>query len=98
MKIFRKNARNQGANYEDALNQVLYKVPGTDQSITWGDATEGTLVLGATGSGKSSAVGRTIAHAQLKSGAGMCVLCAKKEEKDRWLSYIQQVAPERMED
>ena len=34
----------------------------------------------------------------LKSGFGMCILCAKKDERRRWMRYIEEVAPQRMED
>ena len=58
----------------------------------------GCLITGATGSGKSSGAGRFAAHAMLKSGFGMCILCAKKDEQKRWLRYIEEVAPHRMND
>ena len=82
----------------DPLDQILYKVPGTNTAITWADSLEGTLVTGSTGSGKSSGAGRHIGHAMLKSGYGMCILCVKKDEKKRWLSYIEEAAPHRKED
>ena len=72
------------------LDNVLYEVPGTDTDITFADALEGTLILGATGSGKTSGPGRHIALSMLKKGFSMCVLCAKKEEKDRWLNYAKE--------
>lgn len=50
-------------------------------------AYEGTLVLGATGSGKTSGSGRTIARAFLKAGFGALVLTAKAEERQLWESY-----------
>jgi type IV secretory pathway TraG/TraD family ATPase VirD4 len=54
------------------------------------DACEGTLILGATGSGKTSGSGAHIARAFLRAGMGGLVLCAKPEEKDRWLGYARQ--------
>ena len=46
--------------------------------------------MGATGSGKSSGPGRHIALAMLRKGFGFCVLCAKKDEKERWLNYAEE--------
>ncbi len=93
MKLFSKKEEKN-----DPLDQILYKVPGTNTAITWADSLEGTLVTGSTGSGKSSGAGRHIGHAMLKSGYGMCILCVKKDEKKRWLSYIEEAAPHRKED
>ena len=61
-------------------------------------AVEVTLITGATRSGKSSGAGKYAAHAMLKGGFGMRILCAKKDERKRWLRYIQEAAPERMND
>jgi hypothetical protein len=54
------------------------------------DAYEGTLVLGATGSGKTSGSGRAIAAAMLKAGFGAFVLTAKAEERQLWERYCRQ--------
>ncbi|MBI1183603.1 TraM recognition domain-containing protein [bacterium] len=51
---------------------------------------EGTLILGSTGSGKSSGPGKFIAKAMLKAGYGFCVLCAKPDERKRWLNYANE--------
>ncbi|WP_075342494.1 type IV secretory system conjugative DNA transfer family protein [Tenacibaculum agarivorans] len=75
---------------QNPLDQVLYTVPNTDTDITWADAVEGTLIMGATGSGKSSGAGRYIALSMLNAGFGFCVLCAKKDEKDRWVDYARE--------
>jgi len=83
---------------ETRLDQLLYEVPGTDQSIKWWEAIEGTLILGETGSGKTSGPGRHAALAMLKSGWGFLVLCAKTDEKERWIKYIKDHVPEREDD
>ncbi|MEQ9230556.1 MAG: TraM recognition domain-containing protein [Cyclobacteriaceae bacterium] len=88
----------ESMSHEKLLDTILYIVPGTKTVITWADAVEGTLITGSTGSGKSSGAGRYIAHAMLKSGYGMCILCAKKDERNRWLRYIEETAPERKKD
>lgn len=56
---------------------------------TIGNACEGTLILGATGSGKSSGSGAHIAKSYLHAGMGGLVLCAKPDEKARWLAYAK---------
>ena len=48
------------------------------------DACEGVLILGAPGSGKTSASGFAFAQAFLTVGMGGLVLCAKPEEARRW--------------
>lgn len=48
------------------------------------DAFEGTLILGGTGSGKTSGAGATLAKGLLKRGFGGLVLTAKPEELDLW--------------
>lgn len=97
MRLFTSKEK-ANKSYEQMLDTVLYKVPGTNNSITWADAVEGTLITGATGSGKSSGAGKHAAKAMIKSGFGMCILCAKKDERKRWLKYIEDVAPERKND
>lgn len=77
-------------NHEKLLDNTLYEVPNTNTEITWADVLEGTLIMGATGSGKSSGPGRYIAKAMLNKGFGFCVLCAKKDEKDRWIEYAKE--------
>ncbi len=48
------------------------------------DAYEGTAIIGAPGSGKTSASGYAIALALARAGWGGIVLCAKPDEADRW--------------
>lgn len=60
-----------------------------DDVWTLGNAVEGTLILGATGSGKSSGSGRELALAFLRSGFGGLVLTAKADERRQWESYCR---------
>ncbi|TWT45294.1 AAA-like domain protein [Phycisphaerae bacterium RAS1] len=53
------------------------------------DAVEGTLILGTTGSGKTSGSGRTIAMSMLNAGFGGLVLTAKSDERALWESYCR---------
>ncbi|GGG37363.1 hypothetical protein GCM10011344_42740 [Dokdonia pacifica] len=50
----------------------------------------GTQIFGATGSGKSSGSGKTIAQAFLKNGFGGIVLCAKPNERKEWEEYAKK--------
>lgn len=61
-----------------------------DDVWTIGNAVEGTLILGATGSGKSSGSGRTLALACLRNGFGGLVLTAKNDERQVWESYCRE--------
>lgn len=98
MKFFNWKQKPQQQSYEDLLDTPLYKLPNTNDTISWADSVEGTLITGATGSGKSSGVGKHIAKAMLKSGFGMCIMCAKNDERKRWERLIKDVAPEREKD
>lgn len=61
---------------------------------TIGDAVEGTLVLGATGSGKTSGSGRAIATSMLRRKFGGLVLTAKSDECQTWLRYARECGRE----
>jgi len=54
------------------------------------DACEGTQVFGATGSGKTSGSGQSIAKAFLASGFGGIVLTAKPDERAQWEKYARE--------
>ena len=56
-------------------------------SWTLRSAFQSTLVLGGTGSGKTSATGRALSSALLRSGAGGCVAVCKPSEIDLWKMY-----------
>lgn len=68
------------------LSAPLLSWSGSDE-WTVRDAVAGTLVLGATGSGKSSGSGACIAMAMLNAGFGGLVLTAKPDERAQWESY-----------
>lgn len=75
--------------YSD-LSKVLYRVPCTSVDITNRDAVEGTIITGAPGSGKTSAVGQYLALAMLEAGYGFCVLCTKPDERVQWEKYVEK--------
>lgn len=60
------------------------------EAWTVGHAVEGTLVTGATGSGKSSGSGREIARAFLRQGFGGLVLTVKPDERATWERYCAE--------
>jgi len=67
---------------------------GSDEFWTIRDALEGTLVLGATGSGKSSGSGCAIASAMIAAGFGGIVLTAKSDERRVWEGYCRAAGRE----
>ncbi|QBF30061.1 type IV secretory system conjugative DNA transfer family protein [Thalassococcus sp. S3] len=66
---------------------------GRDQFLL-DDATRGVLVLGGTGSGKTSGSARALAMAYLKAGMGGLILCAKPDEADNWRAYAKATGRE----
>ena len=60
------------------------------QSWTINDACEGVMIMGATGSGKTSGSGAHLAHAYLRAGFGGLVLCSKPDERPRWEQYAKE--------
>lgn len=66
---------------------------GAEQDAdTWvlRDACEGTLIVGTTGSGKTSGSGASIARAFLERGFGGLILTAKADERQLWERYADQ--------
>jgi hypothetical protein len=64
----------------------LIELPGEETVHTWTlkNAFEGVLILGRTGSGKTSGSGFTFAEAFLRAGFGGLVLTVKKNEAEHW--------------
>ncbi len=62
--------------------------------ITLHQLSEGVLVMGATGSGKTSGAGDLVARALLREGAGFCVLTAKADEYERWERLCKETGRE----
>jgi len=61
---------------------------------TIGDAVTGTLILGATGSGKTTGSGQAMAMAMLKHGFGGIVLTTKPDERALWERYCRAAGRE----
>lgn len=69
-------------------NLPLVNLNGTDP-WTLQDACEGTLILGATGSGKTSGSGQLLARSFLTCDFGGLVLTTKSDDADRWQRYAE---------
>lgn len=67
---------------------------GPKDAWTLGDAVQGTCVLGATGSGKTSSSGALIAREFLLAGMGGLVLAAKPGEAETWRRYCRAAGRE----
>lgn len=76
--------------------KILVKFSDNPQDIwTVDDATKGIAILGGTGSGKTSASGKTLAKKFLKEGWGGLVLCAKTDEANLWREYCRETGREK---
>jgi hypothetical protein len=53
------------------------------------DFYEGIQIVGGTGAGKSSSSGQAIALSMLEAGWGGIVFCAKPDEAQRWVGYLE---------
>ena len=82
------------------LDLCLYEfdtiLKGKLGSVPWTlrDACEGTVVFGASGSGKTSGTAHHLARAFLEAGFGGLVLCAKPEESENWRRLARQAGRE----
>lgn len=65
--------------------KVKQNEPELIRGVTLSRAMEGVIVLGGTGGGKTSGPGKLLALNLLALGCGGLVLCAKVDEKQRWI-------------
>ena len=78
------------------FSKVLVKFSNSAKDFwTIDDAVKGVSIIGGTGSGKTSASGKTLALKYLKEGWGGIVLCAKTDEVDNWKSYCKKAGREK---
>jgi len=81
---------------QDWNEKILVKFSDSPKDHwTIDDATKGIAILGGTGSGKTSASGKTLAKRFLKEGWGGIVLCAKTDEADLWRQYCKETGREK---
>ncbi len=71
------------------LGRPLLRFGGQDY-LTIGNALENFLILGATGSAKTSGSGRALALGMLMAGFGGIVLTAKPTEREEWETYCRE--------
>jgi len=90
--LHRGGRRAQG-NERWALSTPLLQWSRED-AWTIGDAVTGTLVTGATGSGKTTGSGQAMAMALLRSGFGGLILTTKPDERDLWMRYCKAAGRE----
>lgn len=88
-RLFRRNRYPRPRALRWDLSDEVLRWSDED-AWTLRDAVEGTLILGATGSGKTSGSGRTIAVSMLNAGFGGLVLTAKSDERSLWESYCRE--------
>ena len=89
LSFFKKPNPSKRQRIERTLDTPLFRYPGTKDAFTLADGVTGVQVLGATGSGKSSAVCKLIMRAYLKAGLGFLGLCAKADELRFWQHMIE---------
>lgn len=87
-KLFRRKIRRPEGRCAVLDKPLLHWSPHDPWTVR--DATQGTLILGATGSGKTTGSGQAIAKAMLTRGFGGLVLTAKADETDLWRRYCDE--------
>jgi type IV secretory pathway TraG/TraD family ATPase VirD4 len=75
------------------MRQPLVDLSPVD-SWRMADSVEGTIIVGSTGSGKTSGSGETIAKSLLSAGCGGLVLTAKIDERQLWERYCRETGRE----
>lgn len=92
-QLFGKSAtpqRTAGDLLDDPLIRLTDRDPFTPRH-----AVEGVLILGSTGSGKTSGPGRALADAYLARGWGGVVLCVKPGEAAEWVQRVRACGREK---
>jgi type IV secretory pathway TraG/TraD family ATPase VirD4 len=77
----------------DLLDERLVELVPGEEYLTHRDLCSGTIVIGSTGSGKSSGSGAAIRQAMLRSGIGGLVLTAKDDLPD-WVASVRAAGRE----
>ena len=73
---------------------LLRLSPRPEDIWTLDDASKGVLILGETGSGKTSGSGRRLALNYLRAGFGGLVLCFRVDEAKLWRCYLRETGRE----
>jgi hypothetical protein len=86
---FSRKAVSRRNRHPWALDTPLLTFAGNDE-WTIGDATQGAIIFGATGSGKTTGSGEALAKSFLNAGFGGLVLTAKPGESGTWWRYCEE--------
>ena len=89
----KSQTQRQAPQPQSPLDLPLLHLPTGDE-WTQRDAFSGTLVTGATGAGKTSGPGQSMAMAMLEAGWGGLILAAKTDEADLWREYARRAGRE----
>ena len=82
-------------SHYDLLKRRVVSLSEVDH-ICWDDLTQGSLISGSAGSGKTTTSGRQLAYGLLKTPhSGSLILTAKAEETANWVSYAKACGREK---
>lgn len=81
---------------ETLLDQVYYTFKETGDQLTLAELVEGLLIMGSSGSGKSSGPGKALLHAMLSKGMGGLICIVKSDQYDEVMHTIKKAG--RLED
>jgi hypothetical protein len=90
--LFNRFAKQGGPPGIDLRRPLIHLSPKDPWRLQ--DAVEGSIIFGATGSGKTSGSGETIAKSLLRAGCGGLVLTAKGDEAKLWERYCRETGRE----
>jgi hypothetical protein len=76
--------KESGHQWPDDMPLIAWGEDEATHNWTLKNAFEGVLIMGATGSGKTTGSGAAIAESFLRSGFGGLVMTVKKDEAERW--------------
>jgi hypothetical protein len=82
-------------SHYDLLTRRVVSLSDVDH-ICWDDLTQGSLISGSAGSGKTTTSGKQLAYGLLKTPhSGALIMTAKSEETANWISYAKACGRER---
>ena len=84
MKLFKFTRRETPQGEWPTFHEMTFIRSWGREAFRICDATAGVIILGATGSGKTSGPGRHTAYGYLSAGFGGLILCSKPEERSQW--------------
>jgi hypothetical protein len=96
MGWFQAKPKIQKQEYTNDPTDLEYPLLFLSEQDVWRlrDACEGVQIFGATGSGKTSGSGQSLAKAYLRAGYGGLVLTVKPDERQLWERYCRDTGKE----